>query len=83
MARKAGEPLSASCRLGQHANPSASNAMPKHRPSSVPAPETSVPSSNLTTIAGSIINTSPVPTSITAAKARIFLRGVPASAVTR
>ena len=51
MARKAGEPLSARCRLGQHANPSESNAMPKHRPSSVPAPETSAPSSNVTTIA--------------------------------
>src|SRR5205814_24567 len=82
MARKAGEPLSARCRLGQHANPSESNAMPKHRPSSVPAPETSAPSSNVTTIAGSIIRTRPVPTSTTAAKARIFLRGVPASAVT-
>src|SRR6266850_3860082 len=74
MARKAGAPLSARCRLGQHANPSASNAMPKHRPSSVPAPETSAPSSTVTTIVGSISRTRPVPTSTTAAKARIFRR---------
>src|SRR5687768_16470943 len=47
--------------------------MPKHRPSGAPTPETSAPSSNVTTIAGSIIRIRAVPTSTTAVKARSFL----------
>src|SRR5882672_4364961 len=57
--------------------------MPKHRPSIVPTPETSAPSSNLTTIAGPIIRARPVPTSTTAAKARIFLKALKLASFTR
>src|SRR5213593_1178848 len=83
MARKAAEPLSARGRPGQRARPSPSNAMPKHRPSIVPTPETSVPSSSLTTIEGFTIRARPVPTSTAAAKARIFIRGWRLASFTR
>ena len=48
--------------------------MPRNRPSGIPWPDSFAPRSNAMTIAGSIIRARPVPTSTTAAKARIFAR---------